>query len=111
MSWFAYAGNPLHQEKDANSVISENIKTNSTVSWNNLEILEKIGEGASGNVFKARFLSRSVFIGIENKDVEFAAVKLFKGEMTSDGSPENEMEVGLLIYIFYCIFIVILKGN
>jgi serine/threonine protein kinase len=62
-----------------------------TVNWDNVLIQEKIGEGASGYVYKA------CYRGLGSVDTVDVAVKFFKGEATSDGRPEDEIQVGMLI--------------
>lgn len=77
LSWLAYSGNPFCKKHP-----DSNIKLQ-TVSWNDLKIKELLGDGASGNIYKAVF---------EKKEV---AVKVFKGEMTSDGLPQEEMDINI----------------
>ncbi len=76
LAWLAFAGNPC------TTAPSSAIET---IDWDRLEIHEKLGEGASGTIFKARWKPEN---GDSPRDV---AVKLFKGTMTSDGLPENEI--------------------
>lgn len=81
LSWLAYSGNPLasaveHTVQSRPSVVPE-------IDWSALELQERLGEGASGVVHKAVLNSSTV------------AVKLFKGDTTSDGLPEYEMKVSL----------------
>lgn len=73
LAWLAFSGNPFCQEHrpDARSI-----------SWRNLSIGDKIGEGASGVVFRALLRTPS-----EEREV---AVKVFKGNVTSDGSTRDE---------------------
>ena len=79
LSWLAYSGNPFCK-KHPNSNTKLQI-----ISWNELEIKELLGEGASGNIYKAIY---------ENKEV---AIKVFKGDMTSDGLPQEEMDINISI--------------
>ncbi|MEN9355621.1 MAG: hypothetical protein RL318_2946 [Fibrobacterota bacterium] len=80
LSWLALSGNPCCPavpEPDQGKA----------VDWAHLEVGEVLGQGASGVISKVRIkgdLTESV------KDSE-AALKLFKGEMTSDGLPAEEM--------------------
>lgn len=78
LSWLAYSGNPFCLKHPA----CDDIELE-TVPWEKLEIMELLGEGASGNIFKAIY---------KNKEV---AIKVFKGEMTSDGLPEEEMDINI----------------
>lgn len=77
LSWLAYSGNPFC-EKHPN--IEGKLKS---VSWEELEVKELLGEGASGNIFKAINQGKEV------------AIKVFKGEMTSDGLPQEEMDINI----------------
>ena len=72
LSWFAFSGNPCSVQK---SFSLENI------SYSDLEIGKLLGEGASGEIYKA--YSKDL-----QKDV---AVKIFKGKVTSDGYAVDEM--------------------
>jgi len=77
LSWLAYGGNPFcekHPSCDTPLKI---------VDWDSLEIKEVLGEGASGLISKAVY---------EEKEV---AVKVFKGDITSDGLPEEEMDINI----------------
>ena len=73
LAWLAFSGNPFCRERhpDARSV-----------SWQDLSVEDKIGEGASGVVFRAILRTPS-----EEREV---AVKVFKGGVTSDGCTRDE---------------------
>lgn len=73
LSWLAFAGNPFSATHTAAPPPVANI------SWRDLIIQQKLGEGASGIIHQATLHGDPV------------AVKVFKGAMTSDGLPENEM--------------------
>ncbi|WP_265942399.1 leucine-rich repeat-containing protein kinase family protein [Dechloromonas sp. A34] len=77
LSWLAYAGNPF----------CENVASAQTpigsITWSQLQILHRLGEGASGVIHEAEWQH-----GDGSQPV---AVKLFKGALTSDGLPQNEM--------------------
>lgn len=77
LSWLAYSGNPFCKKHPDSKIELQ------TVNWNELEIKELLGEGASGNIYKA------IYNNIE------VAIKIFKGEMTSDGLPQEEMEINI----------------
>lgn len=74
LAWLAFAGNPF-------STTQQTVTEPQQLDWNEFEIFEQLGEGASGHIYKAHWLKH-------NRDV---AIKLFKGEVTSDGYPEDEM--------------------
>jgi hypothetical protein len=81
LSWLAYSGNPCQQKP----IIPSNILP--FIPWNELDLVHQLGEGASGIISKA--LWRKPEEHFAPHDV---AVKVFKGEVTSDGLPADEME-------------------
>jgi len=72
LAWFAFSGNPC--------VISSE-STLKEVAFDDLDIKELLGQGASGEIFKA-------YSKVLDKDV---AIKFFKGMVTSDGYAKDEM--------------------
>lgn len=72
LSWLAFSGNPCSQNQHAKL---------ETISFDSLELKERLGEGASGEIFKA-------FSPHFEKEI---ALKLFKGAVTSDGYAKDEM--------------------
>ncbi len=76
LSWLAFSGNPFCKKIKLNEELP-------LISWQQLEIKETLGEGASGVISKATWIDSQ-----NNKDI---AIKVFKGEVTSDGFPEDEM--------------------
>ena len=79
LSWLAYGGNPFCKKHPDVELGLE------TVNWCELEIKELLGEGASGNIYKAIYKDNEV------------AIKVFKGEITSDGLPQEEMDINISI--------------
>ena len=78
LAWLAYAGNPFC----AAMLPAENPDTKS-IDWSQLQLSAQLGEGASGVIHRAEWQ-----VGDASEAV---ALKLFKGAMTSDGLPHNEM--------------------
>ena len=79
LSWLAYSGNPFcKKHPDAKTKLQ-------VINWNELVIKELLGEGASGNIYKATYKEKNV------------AIKIFEGEMTSDGLPQDEMDINISI--------------
>lgn len=76
LSWLACAGNPYfdHTHSAAHEL--------DDYAWEDLEFDELLGEGASGKIFKATHHPAKTEV----------AVKLFKGNVTSDGYPADEMQ-------------------
>lgn len=73
LTWLACAGNPFNESPAA---VVPQVRS---FSWNQLQIQHKLGEGASGIIHQATLDGAPV------------AVKVYKGTMTSDGSPEHEI--------------------
>ena len=80
LTWLAYAGNPLGAAAEAAAVARHPV---ATIAWASLTLAERLGEGASGVIYRAAWHR-----GAENTAV---AVKLFRGAVTSDGLPHSEM--------------------
>lgn len=79
LTWLAYAGNPLETEADAAALNKAPL-----IDWSALQLEQQLGEGASGIIYRAQWQ-------LANQPATPVAVKLYKGEMTSDGSPLHEM--------------------
>ena len=80
LSWLAYAGNPC--------CIANLSPTVPTISWADLTLADTLGEGASG------VISKGVWQSPAQPPTE-VAIKIFKGAMTSDGTPADEMNACL----------------
>jgi len=77
LSWLAYSGNPFCEKHPAcDTPLTQ-------IAWSDLALKEVLGEGASG------LISKAVHKGNE------VAVKVFKGDITSDGLPEEEMDINI----------------
>ncbi|HEY0589326.1 MAG TPA: leucine-rich repeat-containing protein kinase family protein [Pseudoduganella sp.] len=70
LTWLAFAGNPFSESA---------LPPVASIHWQELDIQHKLGEGASGIIHQATLNGKPV------------AVKVFKGAMTSDGLPAQEM--------------------
>ncbi|MFB9052283.1 leucine-rich repeat-containing protein kinase family protein [Formosa undariae] len=78
LSWIAFSGNP--------GTYKFQLDTNlESFHWGDFTINELLGEGASGYISKAKWISRE----------EDVAIKVFKGDVTSDGLPDDEMNVSI----------------
>ena len=76
LAWISWAGNPVERDAARSDVV--------LIPWAHLDPAELLGEGASGRVHRALWRR-------PGGDPLAVAVKLFKGAMTSDGTPEREM--------------------
>ncbi|OHE94691.1 serine/threonine protein kinase [Colletotrichum orchidophilum] len=79
LAFLSVAGNPC-----CSISLEEELALLRKVDWEDVEMRELLGHGASGDIFKARWM-------LADSVVEEVAVKLFKGEVTSDGTPLDEM--------------------
>ncbi|SDX72065.1 Protein tyrosine kinase [Pseudomonas syringae] len=75
LAWLAYADNPL-----CPALATPPIRQ---IPWPQLSLHQRLGEGASGIIQQAVWRNET--------GEQAVAVKLYKGSVTSDGSPLNEM--------------------
>ncbi len=80
LAWLALAGNPLGWVVPAPAPLP-------SVQWHQLRVGDKLGEGASGHIYQAQTL---------DDDAATMALKVFKGQMTSDGLPQDELAACLV---------------
>ncbi|MBU0631977.1 leucine-rich repeat-containing serine/threonine-protein kinase [bacterium] len=78
LSWLAFSGNPCSAASD--SKLEE-------IEYESLELYELLGEGASGQIYK----------GYAKSFEKEVAVKLFKGDLTTDGYAKDEMQAYMSI--------------
>ncbi|MEM9121070.1 MAG: leucine-rich repeat-containing protein kinase family protein [Cyanobacteria bacterium P01_F01_bin.56] len=81
LAWIAYAGNPFCADSWASQRAPTPLEI---IDWTKLTIGEQLGQGASGVIYRATWHRHT--------SVEDVAVKLFKGDITSDGLPADEMK-------------------
>lgn len=82
LSWLAFAGNPLGQHSAEQSSPMQHVK------MTDIELGQQIGEGASGVISQAKWINQPESLQGSALDI---AVKVFKGEVTSDGYPRDEL--------------------
>jgi hypothetical protein len=84
LAWFAFAGNPFTQT---------DVKINAvpTLSSASFTLQNVLGQGASG------VISKAVWNSPQTDFPDDIAVKVFKGEVTSDGYPEDELQACLKV--------------
>jgi hypothetical protein len=80
LSWLAYSGNPFC------SKILQGEYPLPYIKWKDLSLENILGEGASGIIHKATWQ-------ISLTQTRAVAVKVFKGDITSDGLPTDEMQI------------------
>lgn len=81
LCWLAFAGNPLSDASEAEILRQQPLPT---IARDTLELGEILGQGASGIIHSATWQQ-------PNQSARAMAVKLFKGDMTSDGLAHSEM--------------------
>jgi len=81
LSWLAFGGNPFCEAREQQALTHTPMRA---VHWSSLQIQARLGEGASGVIHRAA-----------QDDGEAVAVKVFKGELTSDGLPSSEMAAAI----------------
>lgn len=77
LSFLAIAGNPCCPSAPISSIPLP------SVPWASLQIGDLLGEGASGVISQAEWQTHPTTLHV--------AVKIFKGDLTSDGSPADEL--------------------
>ncbi|RJG38592.1 leucine-rich repeat-containing protein kinase family protein [Motilimonas pumila] len=82
LAWFAFAGNPFGGTHASKATVPVIRATDFTLA-------EQLGQGASG------VISRGHWINKPDNLPDDIAVKVFKGEMTSDGYPKDELKACL----------------
>lgn len=81
LAWLAFAGNPGSDRQEIEALAQH---PHAPIPRHAIELGEMLGQGASGIIQRARWMT-------SDQTPREMAVKLFKGEMTSDGLPHSEM--------------------
>ena len=82
LAWLAFSGNPFSEPEDNQHLVPE-------VSSSSYQLQQVLGQGASGVISKAKWRQP------QEDFPEDVAVKVFKGEVTSDGYPADELQACL----------------
>lgn len=80
LAWLAIAGNAFTQKSELLAYKTYGLEP---ISYQNLQLHELLGEGASGHIYRAIDGQQSL------------ALKVFKAAYTSDGTPQSELAAGL----------------
>lgn len=86
LSWLAHAGNPFCDAREQQALAQAPLPI---IAWPELRLHEQLGEGASGVIHRATRQQ-----GGEAAHTA-VAVKVFKGQVTSDGWPHSEMAASM----------------
>ncbi|MDO6682382.1 leucine-rich repeat-containing protein kinase family protein [Oceanobacter sp. 5_MG-2023] len=88
LAWFAFAGNPFCAPRQTHADFP-------LVDAEALALTETLGRGASG------IISRAYWQSLEQQEIlqseQWVAVKVFHGDVTSDGYPEDELDACLSV--------------
>jgi hypothetical protein len=84
LAWFAFAGNPFSRSK----LILDSVLELPSCSFT---VQKELGQGASGVISEASWNK------VQTSLPETFAVKVFKGKVTSDGYPEDELQACLKV--------------
>ncbi|PKF61685.1 protein kinase [Psychromonas sp. psych-6C06] len=84
LAWFAFAGNPFCKTDIA-------IKSVPSIASSSYRLGNILGQGASGIIYQAHWNT------VKNDFPADIAVKVFKGEVTSDGYPQDELQACLKV--------------
>ncbi|WPB58668.1 leucine-rich repeat-containing protein kinase family protein [Xylophilus sp. GOD-11R] len=85
LAWLAFSGNPFSAPVDANQAPASIIPE---LAWESLQLGKVLGEGASGVIHEGR-------VRQHGNGGQRVAIKIFKGDITSDGRPSDEMDACL----------------
>ncbi len=77
LTWLAHGGNPFSTAREAQALVHAPLPT---LHWTDLDVQALLGEGASGHIYRAAHAEHGA-----------VALKVFKGEVTSDGLPSTEL--------------------
>ncbi|MGF1726436.1 leucine-rich repeat-containing protein kinase family protein [Photobacterium nomapromontoriensis] len=84
LAWFAFSGNPFSQS-------NTNIQSVPCIPSSSFTLQNVLGQGASGIISKATWNKQQPHFPTN------VAVKVFKGDVTSDGYPEDELQACLKV--------------
>ncbi|MCW4627628.1 MULTISPECIES: leucine-rich repeat-containing protein kinase family protein [Marinomonas] len=84
LAWLAFSGNPFCAARDPHNEFK-------TVQFRDLELHQVLGQGASGVISLATWRENPFHFS------DSVAVKVFKGEVTSDGFPQDELDACLAV--------------
>jgi hypothetical protein len=93
LAWLAFSGNEFNRAVNTGSdVESKAVKLKESVvdvALADIQLSELLGEGASGLIYRGDWLVQpDSLMGTDNH----IAVKIFKGDVTSDGYPQDELD-------------------
>lgn len=89
LAWLAFSGNDFNRASNNVSNAHSSQPSVIDVALEDIQLAELIGEGASGLIYQANWRTQPQSLtGTDNH----IAVKVFKGNVTSDGYPQDELD-------------------
>ncbi|MEZ9199022.1 leucine-rich repeat-containing protein kinase family protein [Shewanella sp. 10N.286.54.B9] len=88
LAWLAVAGNPTAADNKVSLAKTQPAEPMQSVPLADIQLGQVIGQGASGVIYSAKWLNQPQSLKGTAANI---AVKLFKGEVTSDGYPSDEL--------------------
>ena len=85
LAWLAFSGNEFNRAANTVSASASMI----AVALADIELAELLGEGASGLIYRGDWLAQPHSLNGTDNHI---AVKIFKGDVTSDGYPQDELD-------------------
>ena len=98
LAWLAFSGNDFNRASNTScsSHDSQFLPSQPTVidvALEDIKLGELIGEGASGLIYQGDWINQPLSLIDRQADaVDSIAVKIFKGDVTSDGYPQDELD-------------------
>ena len=90
LSWLAFSGTPLVRAQETMALESSAIPC---LPWSQLQLGSVLGQGASGVIYSAQHHTKHPTYA--ESAAQAVAIKIFKGEVTSDGLPASEMAAAI----------------
>lgn len=88
LAWLAYGGNPCEASASSPDAPTQTPSW-PLIPWSSLTLAQLLGEGASGHIHAGTWQRTP------STEAEAVAVKLYKGALTSDGLPDQELQACL----------------
>jgi hypothetical protein len=85
LAWLAFSGNEFNRAEEDSGLVSSVLE----VPLANIQLGDVLGEGASGLIYQGEWIEQPASLVRTDNTI---AVKIFKGAVTSDGYPQDELD-------------------
>lgn len=95
LAWLAFSGNEFNRASNESSAEKMSTEDNTRadtvvdVSLDQILLGELLGQGASGLIYRGDWIKKPQTLSARDDHI---AVKIFKGDVTSDGYPQDELD-------------------